>query len=136
MRILIVDDDMTRRRAIGEALRERIGKQPEIWMAQSAQEARIILGYLRAEKWDVLFLDHDLLGSDWPESADGRTVARAIVEMKVKAKRIVIQSVNTWGAAEMKRILGKRRVTLAPYPECLDVIEQMDFDSTQTPVTT
>ncbi len=61
-------------------------------------------------------------------------MARAIVEIKVKAKRIIIQSVNTWGAAEMKRILGKRRVTLAPFPEVLDVIAELD--SAPTTVTT
>ena len=35
----------------------------------------------------------------------------------------------------MKRILGKRRMTLAPYPECLQVIKQMGFDSTLTTIT-
>lgn len=136
MRILIVDDYLERTEAIGKALRERIGKWPQIWTAQSAQEAITILTCLQGETWDVLFLDHDLAGSTWPKGADGRTVARAIVSLKVKANQIVIQSVNQMGAAQMKAILKGRRVTLAPFPECLELIEQMDFDSTPTTVTT
>jgi CheY-like chemotaxis protein len=135
LRVLIVDDDMHRRQTIGEALHERF-REVDTWMAQSAQEALIILGYMQRETFDLVFLDHDLLGSDWPDSADGRTVAREIKRLKVKAKQIIIQSVNLWGADGMKAILKGRKVTMAPFPLVLDLISTLDVDGTPTSVTT
>ncbi len=136
MRILIVDDDLHRQQTMGEALRERFGDIDLLWMARSAADAIVMLRYLERETWDVLFLDHDLAGGDWPDSQDGRTVARAIKSLKVKAKQIIIQSVNAWSAKEMKAILKGRKVSLSPFPECLELIEEMDFDTTPTTATT
>jgi CheY-like chemotaxis protein len=125
MRILIVDDDLTRTSAITEALRKRFGREPEVWMAQSAEEAVNILRHNRLKKWDIVFLDHDLLNSVWMPpygGKDGRTVARAIKTLDIMTDTVVVQSVNQWGSREIKSILKGRRVFQAPFPDCLPLI--------------
>jgi CheY-like chemotaxis protein len=122
MRVLIVDDDLNRTEAIREELRNRIGKQPEIWMAQNAESAIAILEYWRECKWNLIFLDHDLYDSVWPEGGDGRTVARAMKRLGVQVGTVVIQSVNKMGARQMRDILKDQRVILAPYPDVLPLI--------------
>ena len=128
-RVLVVDDDLDRTILIRRALKKRLkGHEPELWMAQSAQEAVEILGKVR--EWDVVFLDHDLLGSFgfWKEDLgeqgnDGRTVARAMIRLGVKARNVVIQSVNKGGGPEIRRILDPfYKVILAPFPGALDCV--------------
>ena len=118
MRILIVDDDLGRTREIIDGVKKRFGGQPESWTAQSSDEAIRILAFDKATRWDMIFLDHDLLSSG-EYCDDGQTVAQAMVDIGVKARRVIIQSVNWWGAPIMKGILSGYKVTLAPYPDVL-----------------
>lgn len=130
-RVLIVDDDLHRVRTMKAALRKRFGDRYEVWHSRNSADAVVMLGYIR--KWSMVFLDHDLARSEWNPPAggeDGRTVTKAIVRLKVKCPRYIIQSVNRWGADEMKRILGKRNATLAPFPEVLDAIAALDSTPT------
>jgi len=134
-RVQIVDDGLHRGRTMKAALHKRFGDRYEVWHSRNSANAVVMLGYIRT--WSVIFLEHDPARSDWNPPAggeDGRTVAKAIVRLKVKSPRYVIQSMNRWGAAEIKRIPGKRKAVLAPFPEVLDVIAALD--STPTTVTT
>ena len=131
MRVLIVDDDLSRTALIRQALKKRNhGRELEVWTAQSSLEAENILDFMGDLAWDVIFLDHDLLGSlgyyceGLGEGADGRTVANAMIEFGVTAKNVVVQSVNWMGGPEIKRMLDPHyKVILAPFPACIDLIE-------------
>lgn len=132
MKILIVDDDLSRTEAIVKAIVAKTKRHPDVWMAQSARAAINILEYFQERRWDAIFLDHDLLGSLGyfdedlgDEGEDGRSVARAMVELGVDCKHVVVQSVNPGGSPAIKQILvagGFSPVTLAPYPDALNLI--------------
>lgn len=123
MKVLVVDNDMSKVKAICEALRFRF-RLPTVWMARNAPEAIKIL--LLDMSWDLVFLDYDLELTDRPEEKNGQTVAMAMCEMGVRAKRVIIQSVNGHGAKAMNGILNLHyRVLQAPFPETLDVIGAM-----------
>lgn len=136
MRIFILEDDRGREEAIREALRKRFGDGIGIVSAASAGGARRILEKSH-RNWDALFLDHDLAGillDGDPDPGNGQDVARAIVELGVTARVIVIQSVNTDGAQKIKGILNAAgyEVLLAPYntgqveePETIRLIEKL-----------
>jgi hypothetical protein len=122
MKALIVDNDISRVRTICEALRFRF-RLPTVWMARSARGAVKILSRLEETQWELIFLEHDLGMSDWWDAQNGQTVALAMREMGVRAKRVIIQSLNEGGAEAMRMILHPHyQVLQVPFPELSDFI--------------
>ena len=126
MKVLVVDSDISRVKAICKALRDRFRERPVVWMARNCPEAISILTRLKDMSWDLVFLDHDLEMNDQGGGKNGQAVAGAMRQIGVSAKRIVLQSQNVGGAEAMHGILHQHyQVLRAPFPKTLDVIEAM-----------
>ena len=122
MKVLVVDNDISRVKTICKALRDRF-QWPSVWMAQDAQEAIKILWQLKDTHWDFVFLDHHPEASDQAAGRNGEKVAMAMREIGVKAKRVVIQSANPDEAEKLQGILNPLyRVVRATFPDSLDAI--------------
>ena len=120
MRALIVDNDISKVKAICEALRSRFWS-PTVWMARTSQEAVKLLSRLKDTYLDLVFLEHDLESSD--DASNGQTVATAMCEVGVKAKEVMIHTANASGAEAMRNILSPHyQVQRIPFPEVLKVI--------------
>jgi CheY-like chemotaxis protein len=123
VKVLVVDNDILKVKAICEALRWRF-QLPTVWMARNAQEAIEILS--QEMPWDLVFLDYDLETSGGLEAGNGQTVAMAMCEIGVKAQKVIIQSMNAYGAKAITGILNLRyRVLQAPFPQTLEAIGAM-----------
>lgn len=70
MRVLIVDNDVSKVKAICEALGSRF-HLPTVWMARSGQEEIKVLSNHKDLQWDQVFLDHyQGLRAPFPETLD------------------------------------------------------------------
>ena len=100
MRILVLEDNPDRMRAFNQNL---IGHVVEI-----VTHARPCMEKLQNEKWDFLFLDHDLNGQVYvPSGPDtGWEVAQWLRDNpEKKPYKIQIQSMNSDGAIKMLELL-------------------------------
>jgi len=107
MKILILEDSPERHKAF---LRWLIGHVVKI-----TENAKDAIELLRAEDWDILFLDHDLGGEEMVVSGNGTgfEVAKWLAENPDNhPSKIVIHSYNPAGAMNMKSVLPT--ATLAP----------------------
>ena len=113
VRILFLDDDVTRR----ESMRDWL---PGATLASSAEQCT---WQLTRQPWDLVFLDYDL-----GRARDtGGVVASDIANYKLPVKAIVIHSRNIHGSRHMETILTAagypvRQVCFDDMPGCLNEI--------------
>lgn len=103
MRIFILEDSKSRIQKFKDKL-NRTGIS--LFIATSANEAYHL--FEEEKEFDIMFLDHDLGGKVFMESTNlnsGFQVAKYIKENDIKAKRIIIHSLNSVGAINMNNIL-------------------------------
>jgi CheY-like chemotaxis protein len=122
VRVLVVDSDISKVKAICEALRARF-PAPTVWMARNSEVAIKVLSNHRGLQWDLVFLDHDLEMSDALKGRNGQTVASAMRQIGSRAKKVIIQSRNATGADAMHGILHPHyKVVRATFRGTLDMI--------------
>jgi CheY-like chemotaxis protein len=102
MKILILDDDLTRHYYFKQNFSHH-----ELTMVVTAYETIL---KLQEERFDALFLDHDLGGNAFVDSfgdeQTGYTVAKWLVSNpERKPERIYIHSLNSVGARNIKALL-------------------------------
>lgn len=100
MKILIVEDDFTRIKMFKSWL---IGFDYDV-----CEDADPAIEKVNNEKYDLIFLDHDLGGRVFVDSNDKNTgyqVAKAIVNSINKDSFVIIHSLNPVGAEKMANIL-------------------------------
>lgn len=103
MRIMFLDDMKSRRDAFQK---NAIGHTVDF--AITAQQA---IDLLKANEYDMIYLDHDLEEAHYnrnnDDDEDGRFVARALKEMAQHyGKIVIVHSLNPSGRANIKSILG------------------------------
>ena len=110
MKILILEDDPTRHREF----RQNLLNATEVRIVETVPAA---IFELKKQKWDTLFLDHDLGGESFVDSnkkPTGYDVAKWLEENpEYKPSNIIIHSLNFVGAARMKAALPD--AILAPW---------------------
>lgn len=94
-KLLLVDDELHRAQSIKSVMPSEI---TAIW----AQNAGLGIQALRAEKFDILLLDHDL----YHESGSGEDVAKVVAETQNPTCKIFIHSQNEAGANAMRQLLS------------------------------
>lgn len=114
MRIFILEDDPNR---MAKFRRELAGHQ--IDHAETVDAGAIMVN---ANKYDLLFLDHDLGGEQMVDSCDENTgyqLAKIIAKSsKNKTTPCVVHSCNAPGAINIEDILG--HALLVPFP-CMNI---------------
>jgi len=106
MNIFIVEDDQVRIDIFKEKF-EGI-KNAKLFIATTASEAKKILKENKDKQWDMIFLDHDLGGRVYVESADQNTgyqVAKFIRDNDIKYYNIITHTLNPMGAKNIQGIL-------------------------------
>ena len=106
MKIFIVEDDLTRIETFKEKF-EHI-EEAELFIATTAGKARRILEENKDVMWDMIFLDHDLGGRVYVESADPNTgyqVAKYIRDNKIQYYNAITHSMNSMGAQNIMNVL-------------------------------
>ncbi len=115
MRIFILEDSKERHIWFRNKLKDH-----DIDMVETAAEG---VDLIQKNKYDRIFLDHDL-GGDFMADSDvesncGVTVAKALAHSINKDTQTIIHSWNPVGARKMHEILyydgGNRDVTIAPF---------------------
>ena len=97
MKILILEDNEERHKKFLEAL-----KSHEVVIVETSQEA---IKYLKEEKWDVAFLDHDLGGQANVSSGPGTGYEVAVwlsENVDRMPTQVYIHSMNPVGSQKMK----------------------------------
>jgi len=105
MNILILDDDFIRH--------EKFNKVLTGHNITNVSDSKQAIQKLQEEKFDIIFLDHDLGGQVFVESGEntGYEVALWLSNNKQNHKgRIIIHSFNPIGAANMKALLPSAEV--------------------------
>jgi len=100
MKILILEDSPERQEKFARALRGH--------MMAFVDTARDAILFLQDDKFDTVFLDHDLGGQVMVESGDGTGYEVACwleQHPEHRPKQIIIHSLNPSGAARMKQAL-------------------------------
>ena len=100
-KILIVEDNADRIQWFKTKFCDRFD-------AYFAVDAEVGIELVRKQKFDFIFLDHDLGGRNHVDSIDlntGYRVAAAILETDNKDTPCIIHSLNPIGAGNIKRIL-------------------------------
>jgi len=116
MNILFLDDDEIRH----EMFEKWVIKGIQATTTKSYKE---FIAVAPLKNWDIIFLDHDLGVEDqmciphvtnrFPTGSD---VARYMIENDIKAKKIIIHSYNSVGAANMINIFKEVGVTAIYHP--------------------
>ena len=116
MNILFLDDDEIRH----EMFEKWVIKGIQATTTKSYKE---FIAVAPLKNWDIIFLDHDLGVEDqmciphvtnrFPTGSD---VARYMIENDIKAKKIIIHSYNSVGAANMINIFKEIGVTAIYHP--------------------
>ncbi len=104
MNIFILDDDINRHDFLIKMLGNKYNNT-NIVSAQTADEA---YKFLKNEKWDMIFLDHDLGGEAYVDSNlpnTGYQVAKFIKNNNIKYDICIIHSMNPVGARNIQSIL-------------------------------
>lgn len=84
----------------------------DVYFFDNADDAMNGLLYLN-DKWDIVFLDHDLEGRIFVPSSyhnTGYTVAKFIFENDIKINQIITHSMNPQGAQNIKSILPRAEI--------------------------
>mgnify|MGYP000875712596 CR=1 FL=1 len=84
----------------------------DVYFFDNADDAMNGLRYLN-DKWDIVFLDHDLEGRIFVPSSyhnTGYTVAKFISENDIKINQIITHSMNPQGAQNIKAILSRAEI--------------------------
>ena len=104
-KILILEDDIERVKQFSDNFIDA-----EMIFTTTPAEA---ISYLQKEKFDYLFLDHDLGGTTYAESNEnsGYAVAKWLEENpKYKPTYIILHSLNPQGVANMKAALPEANI--------------------------
>jgi len=110
MNIFILEDDPRRKEVFKEWF-----KNEDFIIVEDADAA---IELLSKNKYDFIFLDHDLDGRVYVDSKEhntGYTVAEAISGTLNKTTRVVIHSHNTVGAALMLSVLSENKAEYMPF---------------------
>jgi len=102
MNVLILEDDVSRHKVF---LQNLIGTHTVIVTTASAAIQKLV-----EARWDYLFLDHDLGGTQMVASGPGTgyEVAKWLAENPIRQPaNIIIHSFNPVGAANMAQVLSK-----------------------------
>lgn len=103
MRILILEDDMNRIDLFGQKL---CANQFDITYVTTAAEA---IALLDQEEFDLVFLDHDLGGQTYVNTADTNTGSEVVRHMTrptyLKTPVVIIHSMNEPAAKSMEHAL-------------------------------
>jgi len=104
MKVLLLEDNPDRQRLFKCAL---IGH--DVTITEYSKEC---IKYLKENKYDYLFSDHDLGGKVFVESGEdtGWEVAKWLHEQKEKPKEIVIHSLNESGAKNMLSLIPEAKI--------------------------
>ena len=98
MKILLLEDNDERIQQFKDWI-------PSLDIAITAEEA---INLLKANKYDLIFLDHDLGGKVFVDSSEfntGYTVARYMRENLILSGMVIVHSHNVVGAANIKAVL-------------------------------
>lgn len=101
MRILIVEDSPKRVKVFADKLKDHI-----VYVAYSADQAYAAID--EEERFDYIFLDHDLCGETYEPSDDksGYGVAKYLVSIPDKyPQRVIIHSLNPSGSKNIAAVL-------------------------------
>lgn len=108
-RILFLDDDLERHRAVQSTL-----------LHDAAYTAKQAIAWLRAKSYDVVFLDHDLGGREGVDShgpeETGYTAAKWIAENGPVIPLVVVHSMNPTGAGNIASLLRGHGYTVVESP--------------------
>jgi CheY-like chemotaxis protein len=110
MRLLFLDDDLKRHHKF-----KAMTSEHKVDFCLTADEA---IDLLRQNKYDAVFLDHDLQGTYQPSTDHntGYTVVKYIVENNdIRIPLIVIHSWNGSGAANMLSAVIPGKVVASPF---------------------
>jgi len=119
--ILFLDDDENRH----EIFKEDTAHLTNDFIVEAFSYSHVVEIFNRftPDTWDIVFLDHDLGVEDQmciPDVTNrfptGSDVARYMVENGIKAKKIIIHSYNSVGAANMINIFKEVGVTAIYHP--------------------
>lgn len=100
MKVFILEDDQTR---VTKFRQNLIGH--EIFVTDNVKTAKIML---TNNQFEIIFLDHDLGGevfvnSNFPNT--GYQLAKWIVDNNIKYNRLIVHSLNSVGANNIKSII-------------------------------
>ena len=107
MKVFVLEDDPNR----VEWMKKNFSPKLEWDLTDQADEAVAIL---KKEKYDLIFLDHDLGGEQMVDSSvynTGYTVAKKIHETKNKDTIVIVHSYNPDGAKNMIDVMKDNDVT-------------------------
>jgi len=124
MRILILEDDQRRIDAFNEKIGERC-------IVEIVKTARLAIQCLTMQKYDVVFLDHDLGGETYVDPSNENTGSGVVRWMLknvgfVEDPDIVIHSMNTPAAEAMERDLKTAYgfVYRVPFPALIKTLPE------------
>ncbi len=120
MKLFILEDDAQRMKLFNEWFKDH-----EITHAEHAKEA---IALLAANEYDIIFLDHDLGGRTYVNSADpdtGYQVAKTIPEGPNDTTPVVVHSMNENGAKNIMSVLIKNQKIFSPFGPSLKNVFQV-----------
>jgi len=109
MNIFFLDDDKTRIEVFSALC-------PDAVIAETAPDA---ISTIEGKDWDIVFLDHDLGGEQFVDTAredTGAEVTRWIVKNKPKIDLIIVHSYNPDGAENMRSLLSQADYNVKKVP--------------------
>jgi CheY-like chemotaxis protein len=114
---IFVLEDSLERVATFEVLLSKAFPSSEITFENEVEEAK---KKLLSERFDLIFLDHDLGGKVFVDSSQpdtGYQIAKFISDNKIKCQQIIVHSMNPTGAQNMLSVLKPRyNAVLMPFP--------------------
>lgn len=97
-KVLVVDDDITRLDRMKATILK--SEDMEVYYAATTQMAQ---DFLKWQKWDIVFLDHDLGEQD----GSGYTIAQAVIDSPRFGPpyQVIVHSMNPVGAENIMKLL-------------------------------
>jgi two-component SAPR family response regulator len=121
VRVFILEDDVERVAAFHKVLKKR--HACDIYHTDKIDKAKDLL---KNNQFDLIFLDHDLGGKIFVDSAEetGYQVAKFIAQNGIKCHQIIVHSMNPVGAKNMMDVLEKFSNTVhIPFPVLIQHLE-------------
>jgi len=129
MRVFVLEDDEKR----VEWINKNFDKRVKMDLVDTADDA---INLLRNNKYDIIFLDHDLGGEQMVDSNyhnTGATVAKMIHETENKNSTVIVHSYNPIGANNMMSSMRDHKIKCHYCfflgNEFKDVVRQMNEQS-------
>lgn len=122
MKIFILDDSRLRQNNLFRLLNKKFDG-PKIFQAYSRDEAIEMLE--KHQRFDIIFLDHDLGGEVYVNSSEYNTgfwVAKYIADNKIGYGQIILHTLNFSGAVIMLNLL--KNAKHIPYTILVKVLDE------------